>query len=320
VTGGAGYVGSHTVRALQGQGVEAVVFDNLSRGHRWAAGAAEFIEGDLLDRGAIQAAVGRGIDAVIHLAALAYVGESVADPARYYETNVGGSLNLLTAMRAHGVRHLVWSSTCAVYGVPRVVPIPEDHPPDPVNPYGASKLMVERVLRDHDHAYGIRSVTLRYFNAAGAEPDGTLGEIHEPESHLIPRVLLTARGRYPDVEILGDDYPTPDGTCIRDYVHVSDLAAAHLLSLGWVRRHDRSATFNLGTERGYSVREVIDLAREVTGLAIPIRVSPRRPGDPPALVGQATRARTELGWTPRFPDLRAIVETAWAWHRRPLPA
>jgi UDP-glucose-4-epimerase GalE len=195
------------------------------------------------------------------------------------------------------------------------VPIPEDHPLEPVNPYGTSKLMVERLLADFDRAYGLRSVTLRYFNAAGAEPDGTLGERHDPEMHLVPRVLLTALGRLPEVEILGTDYPTPDGTCIRDYVHVSDLAAAHVLAIGWLRTGDRSGTFNLGTERGYSVREVVELARAVTGAAIPARVGPRRPGDPPALVSQAARARAELGWTPRFPELRAILETAWTWHR-----
>jgi UDP-glucose-4-epimerase GalE len=320
VTGGAGYVGAHTVRALQRHGVDVVVYDNLSRGHRWAVGSAAFVEGDLADRAALLAALGQGIEAVVHLAAVADVGESVADPARYYETNVTGSLNLLGAMRARGLRHLVWSSTSAVYGVPRVVPIPEDHPREPVNPYGASKLMVERMLHDYDHAYGFRSVTLRYFNAAGADPDGTVGETHDPEMHLLPRVLLTALGRYPEVEILGGDYPTPDGTCVRDYVHIADLCQAHLLALESLLAGGPTAAYNLGNGHGFSVQEVIAAAEAVTGRRVPVGSVPRRPGDPARLVADASLARSHLGWRPRYDRLETILEHAWAWEQKTTPA
>ncbi|MGH7832720.1 MAG: UDP-glucose 4-epimerase GalE [Candidatus Binatia bacterium] len=316
VTGGAGYVGSHTVKELQRQGYRVLVYDNLERGHRWAVKNAELIEGDLSDETRLGEVFSRHqVQAVLHFAALAYVGESVEDPGKYYENNVGNSLKLLRVMLAHGVKCFILSSTCAVYGNPNQVPIPEEHPLAPVNPYGHSKLMVERILKDYDGAYGLRHVSLRYFNAAGADPEGTIGEDHTPEAHLIPRLLQAALDKIERIEIFGADYPTQDGTCVRDYIHVSDLADAHVRALRWLLDGGQSETFNLGTGRGYSVREVLAAAEKITQKPIPTVIAQRRPGDPPALVASADKARRSLGWMPKYSDLDEIISTAWSWHR-----
>jgi UDP-glucose 4-epimerase len=315
VTGGAGYIGSHAARLFANRGNEVWVYDNLSRGHEQAVPDGRLIVGDLLDTPTLEEALRRQrIDAVVHFAALSYVGESVREPALYYRNNVGGTLGLLDAMRRCGVGRLVFSSTAAVYGVPRRVPIMEDEPAAPINPYGRTKLAVEWALADHAAAYGLGFAALRYFNAAGASPDGAVGEDHDPETHLIPIILQAALRLRADVEVFGTDYPTPDGTCVRDYVHVDDLAEAHLLALQRLEPGCGRA-YNLGTGRGFSVREVLAACEEVTGRRIPVRLGPRRPGDPPELVASAERAVRELGWQPRHTDLREIVETAWRWHR-----
>jgi len=315
VTGGAGYIGSHTVRQLAQAGHRVWVFDHLRQGHAAAVPADRLIVGDLLDPASLRAALHQQqIEAVIHFAALALVGVSVADPALYYRNNLVGSLNLLDAMRETGVSRLVFSSTTATYGIPARLPITEDQPQQPINPYGFTKLAIEHALADYSHAYGLSHAALRYFNAAGASPDGELGEDHDPETHLIPLVLKVALGQREQITILGDDYPTPDGTCIRDYVHVDDLAVAHVLALESLQTNSRWA-INLGTGRGHSVRQVIEACRRATGHPIPVAIGPRRPGDPPELVADATRARTLLGWTPRYTDIHEIVATAWQWHR-----
>jgi UDP-glucose 4-epimerase len=252
----------------------------------------------------------------MHFSAYAYVGESVTDPAKYYRNNVIGTLTLLEAMMAASVKKFVFSSTCATYGVPKIVPIPEDHPQDPINPYGATKLMVERILADFAPAYDFKSVCFRYFNAAGADPEGLLGEDHDPETHLIPLVLMAALGKRDSISIFGTDYPTPDGTCIRDYIHVSDLADAHILGLEYLLQGGNSDAFNLGNGLGFSVKEVIDAAREITGREIKVEVSDRRPGDPPALVGSSDKAQTILGWKPQYPDIKDILSHAWQWHQK----
>ena len=320
VTGGAGYIGSHAVLALGRAGYEVVILDNLVYGHRDLVESVlevPLVEGDVADRPLVERVLREhDIGAVMHFAAYAYVGESAADPGKYYANNVAGTISLLEAMRAVGVARLVFSSTCAVYGVARDLPITESHPQEPINPYGAGKLMVERMLQDYDAAYGLRSVRLRYFNAAGADPDGLLGEDHTPETHLIPLVLRTALGRQPSVSIFGYDHPTPDGTCIRDYIHVSDLADAHVLGLRYLENGGATAVFNLGNGNGFSVNEVIEAARRVTGREIPADIGPARPGDPPALVGSADHARRALGWQPRYPDIEDIIAHAWAWHRK----
>lgn len=317
VTGGAGYVGSHACKALAAAGFLPVAFDNLARGHRESVRWGPLVQGDILDRPALDAALRQHAPiAVLHFAAFAYVGESVNEPGKYYRNNVAGSLTLLEAMRQAGIHQLVFSSSCATYGVPRTPLIAEDHPQEPINPYGASKLMTERMLRDYEAAYNLRAICLRYFNAAGADPAGETGEEHDPEPHLIPQVLDTAAGRQPHITIFGDSHGTPDGTCVRDYVHVSDLAEAHVLALRALQGGCASAAFNLGNGSGFSVREVIDTARAVTGRPIAVRVGPARPGDPPSLVADASRARTQLGWQPRIPRLADIVETAWRWHQR----
>lgn len=320
VTGGAGYIGSHAVLALKQAGYEVVILDNLVYGHRDIAEAVlkvELVVGDTGDRTLLdQLFASREIAAVMHFAAFAYVGESVTDPAKYYHNNFVGTLTLLEAMLAASIKTFVFSSTCATYGVPQEVPIPENHPQNPINPYGATKLMVERVLQDFHQAYDFKSVCFRYFNAAGADPEGRLGEDHNPETHLIPLVLLTALGQRQSVSIFGTDYPTPDGTCIRDYIHVADLAQAHVLGLDYLLKGGETTAFNLGNGNGFSVREVIETARQVTGREIPAIECDRRPGDPPALVGSSDLARTVLGWNPQYADLNVILTHAWNWHQK----
>ena len=326
VTGGAGYIGSHMVKLLLRHGHQVTVYDNLSTGHRDAVKGADFIEGDLRREGnAARAFKGRRIEAVMHFAASCYVGESVQDPAKYYANNVIGTLNLLEAMRAAKVQHLVFSSTCSTYGDSVSLPMNEDHPQKPVNPYGMSKLTVERAMADYGRAYGLGTVALRYFNAAGCDPEGELGERHDPETHLIPLVLrealrVRAGGKPEDtrLQVFGDDFDTPDGTCIRDYVHIADLCAAHLLAMERLMSGKISGfkAFNLGTGNGYSVKEVIETCRRVTGQDIRYRIAGRRAGDPARLVASAERARAELGWSPKFNELSDIVETAWRWFSR----
>lgn len=319
VTGGAGYIGSHACKALARAGYVPVTYDSLVNGHRSAVRWGPFVHGDIMDRAALDAAFRAWKPvAVLHFAAFAYVGESVTNPGKYYRNNVVGSLTLLEAMRDAGVSQFVFSSTCATYGVPQAVPIAEDHPQNPINPYGASKLMIERMLRDFDAAYGLRSISLRYFNAAGADPDGEVGESHDPETHLIPLVLDAGAGVRPDVTVFGGDYPTPDGTCIRDYIHVTDLAQAHVLALLALQVGAATTAYNLGNGRGFSVRQVIAAARAVTGRSIPVSMGPQRPGDPPELVGDASRIRAELGWVPQHDELADIVGTAWRWHQAQL--
>jgi UDP-glucose-4-epimerase GalE len=314
VTGGAGYIGSHAVRLFLARGHEVWVYDNLSAGHRAAVPADRLIVGDLGDIPQLdQALVERRIEAVVHFAAFAYVGESVRDPAKYYRNNLLNTLNLMECMQRLGIWRFVFSSTCATYGVPERVPITEDEPQRPINPYGNGKLAVERALADYATAYGWGYAALRYFNAAGASGDATLGEDHDPETHLIPLVLQTALGQRPAIEVFGTDYPTPDGTCIRDYIHVEDLADAHLLALEKIER-GQGLRYNVGTGVGYSVRQVIQAAEEVTGKKIPVKEGPRRPGDPPQLVAAADKIQRELGWRPRYTTPRSIIETAWRWH------
>jgi UDP-glucose-4-epimerase GalE len=326
VVGGAGYVGSHMVKHLLSRGQEVTVLDNLSRGHRDAALSAELIEGDLAVpetlRGLFKS---RRIDVVMHFAAFCYVGESVEVPRAYYRNNFAGTLNLLDAMLDASVDKLVFSSTCSTYGNPIEIPMRESHPQNPINPYGASKLMVERVLKDYAGPYGLKSVALRYFNAAGSDPEGKIGERHDPETHLIPLVLREALrvkgGGDPAATSLlvhGNDYDTPDGTCVRDYVHVDDLATAHLAAAERMMagKSAGAQAFNLGTEKGFSVLEVIESGRRVTGAPIQYRIGSRRPGDPPRLIADSSAARRELGWQPHYLELDKIVETAWRWFSR----
>jgi UDP-glucose-4-epimerase GalE len=316
VTGGAGYIGSHCCKALAEAGFEPVVFDNLSMGHREAVRWGPLIEGDMRDADTLSAAM-RELrpEAVLHFAALALVGESAAHPERYYAVNVGGTLNLLEAMRSAGVAHLVFSSTCAIYGEPDGVPITEDMSKRPINPYGATKLACERMMEDFDAAHAMRSVRLRYFNAAGADPAAEIGEWHDPETHLIPLVLDAALERRPALAIFGTDYPTADGTAVRDYIHVTDLANAHVAALRHLLGGGASAAVNLGTGRGVSVREVVRAVEKVTGRKVPTREEPRRAGDPPALVADPSRAEALLMWRARA-DLAAMVGDAWRWHRQ----
>lgn len=316
VTGGAGYIGSHAVRVLERAGHLVWVYDDLSRGHRHALSSERFVYGSLHERAKLVEALSRHqIQAVMHFAAFALVGESVENPALYYENNTLGSLHLLEAMRAAKVKRIVFSSTCATYGEPaNGAAISEDTPQKPINPYGFSKLAVERMLDDYAAAYGFGFAALRYFNAAGAAENGEIGEDHTPESHLIPLVLQVALGQRPHVTIHGEDYPTPDGSCIRDYIHVDDLAVAHQLALEQIEL-GRGLKLNLGTGRGYSVKEVIAACRKETGHAIPAVVGPRRPGDPPILVADASRAARTLGWKPQHAALQSIIASAWRWHR-----
>jgi UDP-glucose 4-epimerase len=316
VTGGAGYVGSHCVRHLLRAGHEVTVYDNLTAGHKQAVPEGMLVVGDLADQNALRGLLSqRKIEAVMHFAALALVGESVEKPELYYRNNVLGSFYLLEAMRESGIRKIVFSSTTATYGAPQHSPIAETTSQQPINPYGFSKLAVERMLADYAAAHSFEFAALRYFNAAGAAPDGSIGEDHTPESHLIPIVLQVALNQRPDIKIFGDDYPTPDGTCIRDYVHVEDLATAHLAALDRLQPGE-AIKVNLGTGRGYSVRQVIDACRQITGHAIPAQTAPRRPGDPPELVADARLASTLLNWQPQYTTIESIVETAWHWHRQ----
>jgi len=318
VCGGAGYIGSHMARWLALRGKQVTVLDNLSTGHREAVQWGDLLEADLLDPPSLERAfAGRRFDAVMHFCARSLVGESMAEPNAYYANNVGGTLNLLDAMRRHDVQQLVFSSTAAVFGQPVSARIDEDHPRQPINPYGASKLMVERILADAASAYGLRSVALRYFNAAGASADGSIGESHQPETHLIPNVLRAALGTGPALKVFGDDYPTPDGTCVRDYVHVDDLAQVHELALAYLDTHPGAHAFNLGNGRGFSVREVIAAAEAVSGQKIAHAIEPRRPGDPSVLVASSAKARGQLGWQPVHATLEPIIESALRWHRAP---
>lgn len=315
VIGGAGYVGSHATRLLRQNGHTVWVYDNLSVGHRQAVPEGCLIEGDVADRPLLTSVLQeKKIDAVMHFAAFALVGESVADPALYYRNNVIAALEMLDAMRDANVSKLVFSSTTATYGAPETIPIPETTPQNPINPYGFTKLVMERAMADYAAAYGLGYAALRYFNAAGASPDGTIGEDHQPESHLIPIVLQVALGQREAISIFGEDYPTPDGTCIRDYVHVDDLGSAHLAALEKIEP-GKGICVNLGTGNGYSVRQVIDACRQVTGHPIPEVVGERRPGDPPELVADSRLAKRLLGWKPQYTDITSIVETAWKWHQ-----
>lgn len=319
ITGGAGYIGSHTVKALKESGYQVIVLDSLVCGHRDLVEQVlqvPLIVGNINNRALLESIFNRYfVVAVIHFAAFAYVGESVQNPAKYYRNNVMGTFTLLEAMRAADIKQIVFSSTCATYGVPRTIPISENSDQKPINPYGMSKLMVEKLLQDYSQAYGIRSVIFRYFNAAGADPNGLLGEDHAPETHLIPLVLLTALGMRKSISIFGTDYPTPDGTCIRDYIHVSDLAQAHVLGLKYLEAGNQSNIFNLGNGNGFSVRSIINAAKVVTGKPIKIVKCDRREGDPPVLVGSSKKARLVIGWQPQYTDIETIVAHAWRWHQ-----
>ncbi len=317
VTGGAGYIGAHACKALAKAGYEPVAYDNLVYGHKEAVRWGPFVEGDIGDRAKLAETIRRhGIGAVMHFAAFAYVGESVEQPEKYFQNNVVNTLAMLEAMRATGVKQIVFSSTCATYGLPEQMPIREDTPQRPVNPYGETKLMIERALHWYGVAHGLRSVALRYFNAAGADPDGEIGEDHNPETHLIPLILDAATGRRPHIGVFGTDYPTPDGTAIRDYIHVQDLADAHVRALRYLDDGGATRAFNLGTGHGHSVRATIEAARRVTSRPIPSKDSPRRAGDPPVLVADAALAKEKLGWMPALGALEQIIGTAWAWHQK----
>jgi len=314
VVGGAGYIGSHMVKQLALAGHDVITLDNLSYGYRDAVKYGEFVEGDLGDITILYSIFAAGdVDAVMHFAGFIQVGESVEKPSMYYLNNVVNTHTLLDAMLQHNVKNFIFSSTAAIFGEPEYTPIDEKHRKQPINPYGHSKLMIEQVLDDYDKAYGLRSTCLRYFNAAGADPDGELGERHVPETHLIPLILQAASGRREDIKVFGDDYPTDDGTCVRDYIHINDLCEAHSLALEKMIRHDKSARYNLGNGKGFSVKQVIDIAKEVSGNDFKVTVEPRRAGDPAVLVADATLAEKELNWQPKFADLKEIVKTAWQW-------
>jgi UDP-glucose 4-epimerase len=317
VVGGAGYIGSHMSWMLRERGEQVVILDNLSSGHKDAAFCGTFIEGDLCNSNVLNKVfTDHNIEAVIHFASSIQVGESMSDPAKYYENNLVNSLNLLNALRNHGVLKIIFSSTAAIFGNPDYTPIDENHPLNPINTYGWTKLMVERILADYDRAYGIKSVSLRYFNAAGAHPDSIMGERHDPETHLIPLVLDAASGRRAEITVFGQDYGTYDGTCIRDYIHVMDLGEAHWLSLQHLINGGSSNSFNLGNGNGYSVNEVIRSVEKVTGLNVPVKYGSRRFGDPAVLVSDSTKIIDLLGWAPRYSSLDEIVEHAWQWHKR----
>jgi UDP-arabinose 4-epimerase len=317
VTGGAGYIGSHACKVLAGAGYVPVTYDNLSLGHRSAVKYGPFVEGDLADGERLRAVLSEHeVEAIVHFAANAYVGESIGNPRKYFRNNVINSLNLLEAMVDANVKHLVYSSTCAIYGTPEEIPIPEEHPQSPVNPYGETKRIVESAVRWFGEAYSLSCVSLRYFNAAGADIEGEIGEDHDPETHLVPIVFEAALGRRTHVEIFGTDYPTRDGTAVRDYVHVSDLASAHLKALEYLIEGGASDAFNLGTGQGRTVHEIIQAVERVCGRAVPSKEGKRRPGDPVELVADARRAEEILGWRPRFSELEQIVSSAWKWHSK----
>ncbi|KKS39412.1 MAG: UDP-glucose 4-epimerase [Parcubacteria group bacterium GW2011_GWD2_42_14] len=316
VTGGAGYIGSHTCKALAQAGYIPVVYDNLVYGHEWAVKWGPFEKGDITERMRLDEVIAKyNPIAVMHFAAYAYVGESVENPGKYYRNNVYGSLVLLEAMRDHGVQKIIFSSTCATYGVPKEIPIAENHAQKPINPYGTSKLMIEQILKDFDTAHHIQSVSLRYFNAAGADVEGEIGEVHDPETHLIPLVLDVASGKRSHVTIFGDDYETKDGTCIRDYIHVTDLADAHVRALQYLENINQSTVFNLGNGNGFSVKEVVATVEKVTGAEVPLEIGAKRAGDPACLIGDARKIQTELQWKPKFSNLETIIQTAWNWHQ-----
>jgi UDP-glucose 4-epimerase len=316
VTGGAGYIGSHTVVELLNHGEEVVIIDNLQTGHVKAIQGGKFYQGDLHDREFLDSVFGNhDIEAVIHFAASSLVGESVQKPLAYYENNLLASHTLVSAMMDHGIKKIVFSSTAATYGEPKQIPIQEQDLTIPTNPYGETKLAMEKMFRWCDGAYGLKSISLRYFNAAGAHPEAIIGEDHDPETHLIPIILQVALGQRESIGIFGDDYPTEDGTCIRDYIHVMDLANAHWLSLEHLRKNETSDVFNLGNGKGFSVKQVIETARSVTGHSIPEVVSPRRAGDPAVLIATSEKAQTVLGWKPKYNELKTIIETAWNWHQ-----
>jgi UDP-glucose 4-epimerase len=316
VAGGAGYIGSHVALELSRRGHQPVVLDNLVKGHRDAVVAGKFIEGDVGDKTLVKKIVqDEKIEAAVHLCAYSLVGESVGEPAKYFQNNIGNGLLLLDALRESGVNKFVFSSTAAVFGEPERIPIPEDHPKNPTNPYGFSKFTFEGILKAYDLAYGMKYISLRYFNAAGADPGAVIGEDHQPESHLIPIILQVALGVRPYIEIFGTDYPTFDGTCIRDYIHVNDLAQAHILALEALVKGAASTIYNLGNGQGYSNRQVIEVARNITGRPIEVKEGSRRPGDPAVLVASSERIKAELGWQPQYAQLEKIVETSWRWHQ-----
>ncbi len=317
VVGGAGYIGSHMVKMLLGAGYEVVTLDNLSGGYRDAVLGGDFVFGDTADRiGLDRLFAGYAFDGVMHFASFIQVGESVQNPSKYFQNNVAATLNLLDTMVAHGVNAFIFSSTAAIFGAPKYTPIDEGHPKHPINPYGLSKWTIEQMLSDYDHAYGLKSVCLRYFNAAGADPEGQLGERHNPETHLIPLVLQAASGRRELITMYGQDYNTPDGTCVRDYVHVNDLCQAHLLAIEQLFDGAKSTAYNLGNNTGFSVKKVIDVAKEVTGQDIPVVLGERRKGDPDNLVADSKKAQTVLGWQPQYADLATIIAHAWQWEKR----
>jgi len=316
VTGGAGYIGSHTCKALRNAGYLPVAFDNLSRGNQWAVNWGPLEIGDISNRQQVERVIDKYRPcAIIHFAAYAYVGESVVDPALYYTNNLAGSINLIEAARKKEIKNFSFSSSCATYGIPETLPITDDHPQSPVNPYGTTKLVIERILKDYEKAYGLNWAALRYFNAAGADTDTDIGECHRPETHLIPNILSAALGQSPKLTVHGEDYPTPDGTCIRDYIHVTDLADAHLKTLEDLRNKKGSLAVNLGTGTGYSIKEIIQHVEKLTGREITLTFGPRRQGDPPSLIASNKKATMKLGWVPRFSDMETIIETALKWHK-----
>ncbi len=317
VTGGAGYIGSHACKALAAAGYTPVAYDNLEYGHEWAVKWGPLEIGDIQDRRRMDQVIEKyRPQAVMHFAAYAYVGESVENPGRYYRNNVAGTLTLLESLRDHGIKSIIFSSTCATYGTPEQIPLTEDHPQIPVNPYGSSKLMIEKMLQDFDAAHGVRFVSLRYFNAAGADPDGEIGEDHHPETHLIPLIMDAALGRSENIKIFGTDYDTPDGTCIRDYIHVTDLAKAHVLALEYLKKNGKSDFFNLGNGSGFSVKEVIETAGRIIEKEIPAVNWDRRPGDTAILIGSSDKARQVLGWHSEYHRLETIIKTAWEWAKK----
>jgi UDP-glucose 4-epimerase len=317
VTGGAGYIGSHINKMLNRMGYRTLVLDNLVNGHRDLVKWGWFVEGDLADTKRLnQLFADYSIHVVMHLAAFAYVHESVLNPRKYYTNNVTGTLNLLGAMVDARVPNLIFSSTCATYGILDEVPVPEDHPQRPINPYGDSKLMVENIIAEYRRVYGLKTCILRYFNAAGADPQAVIGERHDPETHLIPLLLDVAAGKSPFIRIFGEDYPTADGTCVRDYIHVTDIARAHVQAMEYLFSGGGAPAFNLGNQNGYSIRQVIQAVERITGKKIPSKISARRPGDPPILVGKSEKARRELNWRPEYEALETIIETAWKWHQK----